>query len=416
MNLLKNNGIEILNSENPELQIIFSGDLCPVDGYEEIFSGGKVTEYMPQITGICSKADLHITNLEAPLSKDNTPILKCGPNFGVFPECTKGLHELSITHACLANNHTKDLGEKSLLDTIDVLNNTDIVPLGYAKGEEQVMEPMFFEKNGVKIMLLNAAEAEFSYPEEESYGASFLNEVEIIKILNESTKEADITILSIHAGREYKFFPACFLRKMYRNFISAGASAVIAHHPHVPQGIEIYQEGLICYSLGNFIFDREGMHSKIGPDLSFLIDCGFSKNGLTNFTIHPIKRLHDNKVVLMDNSDKSLFFEFMDKVSTPLSDEQKAKLIWDEYCRGDLELYMEHLKMCSGKYPFGSDQESKEAVAYLFSVISMSQTHKQMLKRIIRLILDSKTESDEEYAKLISEWNHILSKIKTEHL
>lgn len=35
-----------------------------------------------------------------------------------------------------------------------------------------------------------------------------------------------------------------------------GADAVIASHPHVPQGWEYYKGKLICYSLGNFCFQK----------------------------------------------------------------------------------------------------------------------------------------------------------------
>ena len=37
-----------------------------------------------------------------------------------------------------------------------------------------------------------------------------------------------------------------------RLFIDSGASMVIGHHPHVIQGMEKYNGGVIAYSLGNF--------------------------------------------------------------------------------------------------------------------------------------------------------------------
>jgi poly-gamma-glutamate synthesis protein (capsule biosynthesis protein) len=36
--------------------------------------------------------------------------------------------------------------------------------------------------------------------------------------------------------------------------IDAGATLVIGHHPHVLQGVEVYQGRYIVYSLGNFCF------------------------------------------------------------------------------------------------------------------------------------------------------------------
>jgi len=41
---------------------------------------------------------------------------------------------------------------------------------------------------------------------------------------------------------------------MARMAIDAGADLVIGHHPHVVQGIEEYEGGLIFYSLGNLVF------------------------------------------------------------------------------------------------------------------------------------------------------------------
>ena len=49
-----------------------------------------------------------------------------------------------------------------------------------------------------------------------------------------------------------------------RRWIDAGADVVIAHHPHVIQGIERYKDGLIAYSLGNLLFDNTSSNRKWG--------------------------------------------------------------------------------------------------------------------------------------------------------
>ena len=41
---------------------------------------------------------------------------------------------------------------------------------------------------------------------------------------------------------------------MAHRMIDAGADLIIGHHPHVIQGMEIYENRLILYSLGNFVF------------------------------------------------------------------------------------------------------------------------------------------------------------------
>lgn len=48
-----------------------------------------------------------------------------------------------------------------------------------------------------------------------------------------------------------------FLETFSRACIDAGASVVIGHGPHELRGIEAYKNGLIFYSIGNFIFETE---------------------------------------------------------------------------------------------------------------------------------------------------------------
>ena len=80
------------------------------------------------------------------------------------------------------------------------------------------------------------------------------------KAIQEAGRQADAVIVSIHAHEtDYDNFatPPGYLEKMAKRCIDAGACAVIGHGPHELRGIEIYHGGLICYSLGNFIFQAE---------------------------------------------------------------------------------------------------------------------------------------------------------------
>lgn len=411
LNAKENDGIIKLNSGRPLVDIAFTGDLCPLDGYEEPFAGGTLESIMPEIVDELRKADAHVINMESAITRKGKAILKCGPNFRANPKCVNGLKQLNSTHACLANNHIKDFGETGIKDTIKYLEETNIKALGIVKGEKNVMEPYVFRKNKLRIAIINIAEAEFSYPTDKSLGTSFLNEVRVLKKIETASKKADAVIVIPHAGREYKFFPACWLIETYRNFIDAGADAVIAHHPHVPQGIEIYKNGVIFYSLGNFIFDRAGMHEKLGPDTSFFIKCSFTKTGISEFSIYPYKRNSDNSLSLLSGKKRELFMNFLNEISEPFSSDREAKSIWDEYVRGDMDLYLTWLKKCISDQPFKKTKESQSHLAYLFSVLSMSQTHKKMVESVFRLLIDCKTGSNKNAAKKIKKWESILKKI-----
>lgn len=63
-------------------------------------------------------------------------------------------------------------------------------------------------------------------------------------------------IVYVHWGIERNTTPEAYQKEMARQYIDAGADAVIGSHPHVLQGIEFYQGKPIVYSLGNFIFSN----------------------------------------------------------------------------------------------------------------------------------------------------------------
>jgi len=66
---------------------------------------------------------------------------------------------------------------------------------------------------------------------------------------------ADLVILFVHAGMEYRLVPEPNVIQLFRGLVRySGADAVIGHHPHVPPGMETVAGKPIVYSLGNFVF------------------------------------------------------------------------------------------------------------------------------------------------------------------
>ena len=76
----------------------------------------------------------------------------------------------------------------------------------------------------------------------------------------EAKRQADVVLVSIHShvldGAD-NTQPALFLETFSKACIDAGASVIIGHGPHELQPIEKYKDGLILYSIGNFIFQTE---------------------------------------------------------------------------------------------------------------------------------------------------------------
>ena len=45
-------------------------------------------------------------------------------------------------------------------------------------------------------------------------------------------------------------------RMLARQLSDAGVDAIIGHHPHVTQPVDTISNTLVCYSIGNFVFDQ----------------------------------------------------------------------------------------------------------------------------------------------------------------
>ena len=95
-------------------------------------------------------------------------------------------------------------------------------------------------------------------------------------------KEVDIVILLPHWGYEWTIYPPFGVVLEARCFIEAGADVILGCHPHVPQGVERHKNGVIFYSLGNFLFDMCSTGFRNG----MIADIMISDKGIEKFQHH----------------------------------------------------------------------------------------------------------------------------------
>ncbi len=62
-----------------------------------------------------------------------------------------------------------------------------------------------------------------------------------------------VIVVYVHWGYELARFPQPADREWAKRVIRSGGNAVIGHHPHVVQGVEYFEGGVIAYSLGNWL-------------------------------------------------------------------------------------------------------------------------------------------------------------------
>ena len=227
------------------------------------------------------KADIVFGNLEGPLYEKGSPAKKVKDGeFYVFrtpPRYVKNLVDAGFNVVSLANNHAGDFGYPGMVSTKKVLAAEGIK---YSSKSGEVAE---FEIRGVKIGLVALSFG--SPPRSIVYPEKALEEIE------ELSKKYDLLILSIHGGKEggtalqtnneSEYFldePRGNLIQFARKAVERGADLILGHGPHVPRAMEIYQDRLIAYSLGNFCtFKGMSLGREKGYAPLFWIELG--KNG-----------------------------------------------------------------------------------------------------------------------------------------
>ena len=87
------------------------------------------------------------------------------------------------------------------------------------------------------------------------------DEREILDQIKAARAAAEVVVVSLHSHEPSNAgdVPAQFVQRFARRAIDAGATLVVGHGPHRVRGIELYRDGAILYSLGNFIYQTEGL-------------------------------------------------------------------------------------------------------------------------------------------------------------
>lgn len=95
---------------------------------------------------------------------------------------------------------------------------------------------------------------------------------------------ADLVIVQLHGGYQFAEVSSDYFGRATREAVDAGADLVIGHHPHILQGFEIYDDTLIAYSLGNFVFDQEFL----ATHPSVVLRTVFEGTELIDATLYPV--------------------------------------------------------------------------------------------------------------------------------
>lgn len=235
--------------------ILFVGDILLANEAEQHIHQKGLEYPFWKIKQELLKYDFIFANMESPITKRGVPVTDKPYVFRVKPDDAVCLRDLKIDAVSIANNHLMDYNAEGMEDTIDTLDTLNIRHTGGGKNLTEARRPAILEYGDTNIIIL----AYCNRPPEDYYAtdtkpgiapldlALIREDIESYKLPN------NIVVVSLHWGIEQTHEPQRSQVAEAHAIIDAGADAIIGHHPHWPQGIELYRGKPVIYSLGNFI-------------------------------------------------------------------------------------------------------------------------------------------------------------------
>ncbi len=245
------------------------------------------------VRDLLKNADFTLGNLEGSTSDSGAPWSIKETNWRADARQVKALSSAGFDAVNVANNHMLDFGHPALFETLGLLDNLGIKHTGGGRNKNDAQAPAIVEKGGTKVAMLGytsvfipewaatddgpglavmrahtsyeAPSRVFEVPGTPPIVRTRLfseDKARLTADIAAARKRADIVVCAFHWGVSRGHMKiAEYQIELAHHAIDCGADVIFGHHPHVLQGVEVYQGKAIFYSLGNFTFAQ---HDPVG--------------------------------------------------------------------------------------------------------------------------------------------------------
>ncbi|MFC6993463.1 CapA family protein [Haladaptatus sp. GCM10025707] len=307
--------------DEPTWSLFVAGDCC----LDEQATDRRLLT--PALESRVRAADCAVVNLEAPIPTDGEPIPKSGPALTTASETPALLGESGFDVATLANNHSFDYGPEGVFETIAACEEAGLATVGAGEDASDALAPVRTTVAGsVDLAVFSVCEREFGVAGAETPGTAWSDHPAIDDAIRDAAETADVVVVLGHGGVEYVPFSPPARRSRLRDFVDAGADLVVGHHPHVAQGWERYEDGLVFHSLGNFLFDRQAAGETTGWGLA--LDVEFAGDAIATVELVPTE-VEDGIVAdLGANRSRAAHLDYLHRLAACTADDDRFSAYW----------------------------------------------------------------------------------------
>lgn len=221
-----------------------------VPEYRKTGNAGIVRELMQD-------ADISMINLENPVPDDWSFHIE-GTPFSGKPALLEIFTRAGLDWAGLANNHMYDYGPDGIADTLKHLDRFGIAHAGAGMDLEEARQYSVLEAGPGRVAILPCVTVTpIVWARPNRAGAMPCTDPQLVADIGEAEQEAGAVIVFPSWGPEYRSTPFESQRRLAERWIEAGADVVVGFGHHVVAGMQDFDDRLVFYSIGNFLFDQD---------------------------------------------------------------------------------------------------------------------------------------------------------------
>lgn len=265
--------ITLVKKAPKRVMLAFAGDVMMGRRFYKPYFGDEVLIHrnnklddskavVQHIKPYMSLADYAAVNLETQIA-DKKPAERAPKSVTFYsePEILDALAWAGVDYVSLGNNHTYDYMDSGLHSTLAFLENSKLGYSGAGIDEKSALKAHNETIKNTEFSMLGYVGWEGSANPTQTAnhqhgGAAYGSMANMLQSVSKQVAKNKVTIVQYHGSQEYANNPTGVTEQRLKSSLDAGAALAIAHHPHVTQGLELYNNKLIAYSMGNFIFDQ----------------------------------------------------------------------------------------------------------------------------------------------------------------
>lgn len=240
-------------------------------GYEAETNSYNFNFYFTEVKNILLSGDWVVGNLETTLAGKDSGGYTGYPMFNSPSELADALKNAGFNILTTANNHSLDRGANGVLLTLENIRARGMKPVGTNASPAEAENILVVTKNEISMAILS-----YTYglnglvmPQGRQYLVDLIDEEKITSDIQKARElGVDLVTVALHMEGEYHRLPNAGQFRLTEHVIKSGADIILGSHPHVVQPFDwietiddagIPRQGLVLYSLGNFISNQ-------GPD------------------------------------------------------------------------------------------------------------------------------------------------------